>query len=183
MSDMSPLSSFEPDAPSSRAPLTRLARAERIITLIALALGALAAVYLLAPLLTEHEICYGMQANKIICQPVDAVSAGRALLILLYPSVLLVAAAAGAWWQTHATEPSARSTAFGLLASSALVLIGIVLPAIATAGFFLVPATVAMTVAGILGAIKFTQEYLAGRAAERESSAQLTDAAQPQTDQ
>ena len=166
MSDMSPSEIASP----STAPLSRLARAERIVTLIAVALGALAAVYLMVTLATEHEVCYGMQANNLICRSVDAGAAGWALLILLYPAVLLAAAAAGAWWQTRAVEPSARSTAFGLLASSVVVLIGIVLPAVATAGFFLVPATIAITVAGVLGAIKFTQDYRAGRAAERARS-------------
>lgn len=162
MSDMSP---SEPASPVSVAPLSRLARAERIVTLIALALGALAAVYLIVALLTEREICYGMQANNLLCRPGGAGAAGWALLILLYPAVLLAAAAAGAWWQTRAVDPGARSTAFGLLASSVVVLIGIVLPAVATAGFFLAPATVAMTVAGILGTIKFAQDFRAGRAA------------------
>jgi hypothetical protein len=162
MSDLSP---SEPASPASAAPLSRLARAERIVTLIALALGVLAAIYLMVTLSTEHEVCYGMQANSLICRPVDAGAAGWALLILLYPAVLLAAAAAGAWWQTRAVEPSAQSTAYGLLASSVVVLIGIVLPAAATAGFFLAPATIAMTIVGILGTIKFAQDFRAGRAA------------------
>jgi hypothetical protein len=163
MSDMSP---SEAVSPATIPPLSRLARAERIVTLIAVALAALAAVYLIVTLVAEDEVCYGMQANNLICRSVDAGAAGWALLILLYPGVLLAAAAAGAWWQTRAVEPSARSTAFGLLASSVVVLIGIVLPAVATAGFFLAPATIAMTVAGVLGTIKFIQDYRAGRAAE-----------------
>ena len=162
MSDVSP---SEPASPASAAPLSRLARAERIVTLIALALGVLAAIYLMVTLLSEHEVCYGMQANSLLCKPVDAGAAGWALLILLYPAVLLAAAAAGAWWQTRAVDPGAQSTAYGLLVTSALVLIGIVLPAVATAGFFLAPATIAITVAGVLGTIKFAQDYRAGRAA------------------
>lgn len=164
---MSGISPSEPALPASAAPLSRLARAERITTIIALALGALAAIYLMVTLLAEHEVCYGMQANGLFCRPADAGAAGWALLILLYPGVLLAGAAAGAWWQTRAVEPSARSTAFGLLVSSVVVLIGIVLPAVATAGFFLVPATFAMTVVGVLGTIKFAQDLRAERVASK----------------
>ena len=153
-------------APQASAPaiMTRLARAERITTIVAIVLGAAAAIYLLVTLLTEHEVCYGMRADRLLCQPVDAVAAERAALVLLYPGVLFAAAAVAAFWQTRATEPGARSTAYGLLVTSVVVLIGIVVPALAGAGLFLAPATLAITVAAVFGTIKFIQDYRAGRA-------------------
>ena len=87
----------------------------------------------------------------------------RAFLTLLYPGVLFVGAAAGAFWQTRATDPGARSTAFGLLVSSVLVLIGIIVPDLAGAGLFLAPATLVITVAAVLGTIKFIQDFRGGR--------------------
>lgn len=143
--------------------MSGLARAERIVTVIAIALAAAAAIYLLVTLLTEHEVCYGMRADRLLCQPVDAVAAERAALVLLYPGVLFVGAAVGAFWQTRATEPGARSTAYGLLATSVVVLIGIVVPAFAGAGLFLAPATLVITVAAILGTIDFIQDFRARR--------------------
>ncbi|HEU0027674.1 MAG TPA: hypothetical protein VFQ25_11210 [Ktedonobacterales bacterium] len=147
------------------AMMNGLARAERITTIVAIVLAAAAAIYLLVTLLTEHEVCYGMRADRLLCQPVDAVAAQRAALVLLYPGVLFAAAAAAAFWQTRATDPGARSTAYGLLVTSVAVLIGIVVPALAGAGLFLAPATLAITVAAVLGTIKFVQDFRAGRAA------------------
>ncbi|HEX9038368.1 MAG TPA: hypothetical protein VF808_15405 [Ktedonobacterales bacterium] len=161
MSDNPPLES-EPAAVVSRS---RLARAERVVTIIAVGLAAIAAVYLLVTLLSEHEVCYGMTASHLLCQQVDVTAAERAALVLMYPGVLFVGAAAGAFWHTRAVEPGARSTAFGLLASCAVVLVGIVVPAVSGAGFFLLPATIAMSVAAILGAVKFGQDFRASRGA------------------
>jgi hypothetical protein len=154
-------------APQAGAPaiITRLARAERITTIVAIVLGVAASIYLLVTLLTEHEVCYGMRADRLLCQPVDAVAAERAALVLLYPGVLFAAAAVAAFWQTRTAEPGARNTAYGLLVSSVVVLIGIIVPALAGAGLFLAPATLAITVAAVLGTIKFIQDYRAGRAA------------------
>ncbi len=144
--------------------LSGLVRAERIVTVIAIVLGAAAAIYLLVSLLTTHEVCYGMRADHLLCQPMDALAMERAFLTLLYPAVLFVAAAAGAFWQTRATDSGARSTAYGLLVTSVVVLIGIIVPALASAGLFLAPATIAITVAAVLGTIKFFQDYRASRA-------------------
>ena len=163
---MSLMTQTNPSPPAGAAPmLSGLARAERIVTIVASVLGVAAAIYLLVTLLTEHEVCYGLQANRLICQPVDVIAAERAALVLLYPGVLFFGAAAGAFWHTRATDPGARSTAYGLLVSSVVVLIGIVVPAIAGAGLFLLPATLAITLAAVLGTIKFFQDYRAGRAA------------------
>ncbi len=144
-----------------------LARSERIVTMIAIILGVAAAIYLLVSLLTTHEVCYGMRADRLLCQPMDGLAIERAFLTLMYPALLFVAAAAGAFWQTRTTEPGARSTAYGLLVSSVIVLIGIIIPALASAGFFLAPATIAITIAAVLGTIKFFQDYRDYRAARR----------------
>jgi hypothetical protein len=43
----------------------------------------------------------------------------------------------------------------------ALLLLGIVVPALAGAGFFLLPATLLVVAAAILGAVKFWQDWRA----------------------
>lgn len=139
-------------------------QAERILTYVAVALAALAAAYLLFTLLSEHEVCYGMQADKLLCQPVDGIAAARGALVLLFPGVLFVGAAVGALWHTRATAPDARSTAYGLLVTSTVVLIGIVVPALSGAGFFLAPATALMAVVAILSTVKFVQDWRMGAA-------------------
>lgn len=146
------------------AQMRRINQAERILTYVAVTLAALAAAYLLFTLLSEHEVCYGMQADKLLCQPVDGIAAARGALVLLFPGILFVGAAVGALWQTRATTPDARSTAFGLLVSSTVVLIGIVVPALAGAGFFLAPATALMTVVALLGTVKFVLDWRTGAA-------------------
>lgn len=151
--------------PGATSPLMRIARAERIMTNIAVALADAAALYLLASLLSAHEVCYGMRAGRLLCQPVDAIAAARAALVLLYPGVLFVGAVVGAFWQTR-PDVSSEGTAYGLLVSCVVVLIGIVAPAVFGAGLFLVPATVAITIAAILGTIKFIQDYRSKRAHE-----------------
>ncbi|MDE3231507.1 MAG: hypothetical protein KGO05_16635 [Chloroflexota bacterium] len=144
--------------------MRRLAQAQRILTYLAVALAAIAAAYLLFTLLSEHEVCYGMRADKLLCQPVDAMAAARGALVLLFPGVLMVGAAVGALWGLNAKAPDHRSTAYGLLVTSDVVLIGIVAPALDGAGFFLVPATVVMTIVAILATIAFIHDWRAGLA-------------------
>ncbi len=164
---MSQLTQSDPAPQTGATPmLSGLARAERITTIIAIILGAAAAIYLLVTLLTEHEVCYGLSADRLLCQPVDVVAAERAALVLLYPGILFVGAAVGAFWHTRATDPGARSAGYGLLVSSVVVLIGIVVPALSGAGLFLAPATLVITVTAILGTIKFIQDFRAGRASD-----------------
>lgn len=144
--------------------MRRVSGAERILTYVSVALAAIAAAYLLFTLLSQHETCYGMQADKLLCQPVDAIAAARGALVLMFPGFLFVGAAVGALWQTRADTPDARNTAFGLLITSTILLIGIVVPALAGAGFFLAPATALMTIVAILGSVKFVQDWRAGAA-------------------
>lgn len=144
--------------------MRRVSKAERVLTYVSLALAVLAAAYLMFMLFSEHETCYGMQADKLLCQPVDAIAAARSALVLMFPGVLFAGAAAGALWQTRTTVPDARNTAFGLLVTSTLLLIGIIVPAMAGAGFFLAPATALMVVVAILGTVKFVQDWRVGAA-------------------
>jgi hypothetical protein len=165
---MSQLTQSDHTSQAGPAPaISGIARAERITTIAAIVLAVAAAIYLLVTLLMEHEVCYGMSADRLLCQPADAVAIERAALVLLYPGVLFVGAAVGAFWHTKATEPSARNTAYGLLVTSVAVLILIVAPALLGAGLFLAPATLVITITAILGTIKFIQDFQSGRAAER----------------
>lgn len=141
--------------------MRRVSDAERILAYVAVVVAAISAAYLLFMLLSEHETCYGMQADKLLCQPVDAIAAARGALVLLFPGVLYVGATVGAVWQTRATVAENRNAAFGLLVTCALLLLGIVVPALSGAGFFLVPATLLVVVVAILGTVKFTQDWRA----------------------
>lgn len=149
-------------APSAQA--RRVSAAERILAYVALGLAALTSAYLLFMALSEHETCYGMQAGKLLCQPVDATAAARGLIVLAFPGVLFVGATIGAVWQTRAQASENRNTAFGLLVTCALLLLGIVVPALGGAGFFLLPATLLVVAVAILGAVKFWQDWRAGAA-------------------
>ncbi len=142
--------------------MRRVISAERILTYISVALAGVAAAFLLFSLLSQREACYGMEAGHLLCQPVDALAAARAALVLMFPGVLFVGATIGALWQIRAHTPDARNAAFGLLVTSDILLIGIVVPALAGAGYFLAPATLLMTIVAILGTVKFVQDWRAG---------------------
>jgi hypothetical protein len=144
--------------------MRRVSSAERIMAYVAVVVAALSSAYLLFMLFSQHETCYGMQADKLLCQPVDAIAAARGALVLLFPGVLFIGATIGAVWQTRATAPENRNAAFGLLVTCALLLLGIVAPALAGAGFFLMPATLLMVVVAILGTVKFAQDWRGGAA-------------------
>lgn len=144
----------------------RVSHAERILAYVAVGLAALTSAYLLFMLLSEHETCYGMQADKLLCQPVDAVAAARGAVVLLFPGVLFVGATIGAVWQTRARTPENRNAAFGLLVTCAVLLLGIVVPALSGAGFFLLPATLLVVAVAILGVITFVQDWRSGAAQE-----------------
>ncbi|MGH2503899.1 MAG: hypothetical protein ACRDID_15420 [Ktedonobacterales bacterium] len=163
---MSQISQTDDAAPQAGAavPLSGLARAERLTTIAAIALAVIAAIFLYVSLFTEHEVCYGLRADHLQCQPLDVVAAERAALVLLYPGVLFAAAALGAFWHARATEPSSRSTAYGLTVSSVVVLIGIIVPALAGAGLYLLPATAVITATAVIATVKFIQDFRAGRA-------------------
>lgn len=152
-----------PEALSSPA-MRRLALAQRILTYIAIALASVTAAYLLFTLLSQHEVCYGMRADKLLCQPVDALAAARGAVVLLFPGVLMVGAAVGALWQLSARASDNRSAAYGLLVTCVVVLIGIVVPALSGAGFFLVPATVVIAIVAIIATIRFFRDWRAGAA-------------------
>ena len=142
----------------------RISGAERIMAYVAVGVAALTSAYLLFMLLSEHETCYGMQADKLLCQPVDAIAAARGALVLLFPGVLFIGGAIGALWQTRASLSENRNAAFGLLVTCTVLLIGIVAPALAGAGYFLLPATLLMIVVAALGTVKFVQDWRSGAA-------------------
>jgi hypothetical protein len=152
-------------APGGAPALSRLARAERITTIVAVVLAAAAAIFLYVTLFSEHEVCYGLGANHLLCQPLDATAVARATVVWGYLGVLFAATAFGAWWHAGAVERSAQSAAFGLTATSWLVLIGIIVPSISGAGLYLLPAGIAITAAAVIATVKFFQDLRASRAA------------------
>ncbi|HEX8732025.1 MAG TPA: hypothetical protein VF725_08175, partial [Ktedonobacterales bacterium] len=70
----------------------------------------------------------------------------------------------GALWGLNVKTPDHRSTAYGLLVTSDVVLIGIVVPALSGAGFFLAPATIVMTVVAIIATVAFIHDWRASLA-------------------
>lgn len=144
--------------------MRRINSAERILAYVTVGVAAVTSAYLLFMLLSEHETCYGMQASKLLCQPVDAVAAARGALVLLFPGVLFIGGVIGALGQTRARLSDNRNAAFGLLVTCTVLLIGIVTPALAGAGYFLLPATLLMIAVAVLGTVKFVQDWRAGTA-------------------
>lgn len=143
----------------SLSQLDILARIEVILAFAAFALSVLAGVYLLVSLFGAHEICYGVSNQTMICKPVApnslefAQQAARVALVLSTVFVLFLASALASWWQHHTAEPSNRSVACGTLVTCAVLIIAIVVPAISSAGFYLVPATILLTIAAVLSLV------------------------------
>ena len=134
-------------------------RIERFAALAALALAIVAGFYIAITTFAEHEACYGMSAGRLQCQvyapdsPDFAMIAARAFIVLSAVLFLFAAGAAAAWWQARTTEPTARSTAYGVVVTCTLLALGITLPAIQGAGFFFLPSTVLLLVAAVAGLI------------------------------
>jgi hypothetical protein len=119
---------------------------------VGLALGAagLALVtcgYFIVSLLGEHEVCYGIQAKKLICEPMSLQSAERLALVVATILVFFAVAAAGAWFHQRAKESGARSAALGTMCTAAVFIICMTAPALNGVGLFLLPATVLMLAA------------------------------------
>jgi hypothetical protein len=139
--------------------VNRLARIEIGLALASLALAILASLYLVISMFGAHEVCYGISSRAILCNPLKpgtaeyAQVAGRLLFVILTLLVLYVGGALGAWWHQRAKEPSARSAALGLLCACAFFLLGVTIPAVSGAGFFLIPSTTLMAAAAVLGLV------------------------------
>jgi magnesium-transporting ATPase (P-type) len=143
----------------SLSQLDPIGRAETILALVSFVLSLLASGYLLISLFGAHEICYGVSNQALLCKPVApssvefAQQSARVMFVLSTVLVLFLVALLAAWWQHHTKEPSNRSVACGVLVTSTFLIVAMTVPAIAGAGFFLVPATVLMTVAAVLGLV------------------------------
>lgn len=139
--------------------MTRSLRVERIAALVALALAIVAGAYLAIITFAERQACYGMLSARLQCQTYAigskdfATIAERAFVVLTTVLVLYAVGAAAAWWQSRTDEPSARSTAFGVLATCMALALGITVPAIAGVGFYFLPSTLLLVVAAIAGLV------------------------------
>lgn len=135
--------------------MNRTHRIELGTALVALALALAAGIYLTATTFAAHETCYGISNTRIQCHPLttDAVgpTVARLVVSLSIVMILYVGGALGAWWQTRASAPDARSTAFGLLGTCAVTVLALTVSAIDGVGFFFVPSAVVLTLAGIAG--------------------------------
>lgn len=140
----------------SLSQLDPAARVQTILALVSFVLCLVAGGYLLISLFDAHEICYGMSSQALLCKPIApssvefAQQAGRIAFVLSTVVVLFLAATLSAWWQHHTPEPSNRSVACGVQVTCAFLIVAITLPAISGAGFYLLPATILITIAAVL---------------------------------
>lgn len=151
-----------------------LPRIELALTLAALALALIAGIFLTVTTLAQHETCYGISADKIVCHPITANNVGgtlaRLALVLSIVLALYVAGALAAWGQGRAVKPDSRLTAYMALLTCAVTNLGVTLPALNGVGFFFVPATIVLLLAPIAGLPPLIETYRAA-ARTRKSSA------------
>jgi hypothetical protein len=147
--------------------LEPIARIQTILALAAFVLSLLASAYLLISLFGAHEICYGVSNQTMLCKPIApsslefAQQSARIVFVLGTIIVLFLAAALSAWWQHHTMEPSNRSVACGVLVTCAFLIVAITVPAISGAGFYLVPATILIAAAAVLGLFLLVRDWRA----------------------
>lgn len=143
----------------SLSQLDPVARIQTILALIAFVLCLLASGYLLVSLFGAHEICYGMSSKAMLCKPIApnsvefAQQSARVAFVLSTVIVLFLAAALAVWWQHHTLESSNRSVAAGVQVTCAFLIVAMTLPAIAGAGFYLMPATILIVIAAVLSLV------------------------------
>ncbi len=143
--------------------MNRYLRFELYTALAAFVLALAAGLYLAVTTFAQHEACYGMVAGKLTCQSLVpgtveyAQAAGRAALVLSTVLFLYGVGALGAWWQTRAKEPTARTTAYMLVVCCALTDVAITLPAIGGVGFYLTPSAVLALASCVLGLVALLQ--------------------------
>ncbi|HLZ23232.1 MAG TPA: hypothetical protein VKQ30_14030 [Ktedonobacterales bacterium] len=137
--------------------MTRTARIELGAVLAAFVLAIAAGLYLVITTFLADETCYGISNAKIVCHPLtaaDAAATGARMVVVLGTVWALFAASlAAAWWQGRARESGARSTAYLVLVTCAVTVVGITIPAISGVGFFFVPGTLVLIAATITGLV------------------------------
>lgn len=137
--------------------MNRYLRIEIGASIAALALAMGAGIYLAYTTLTESEVCYGISNRKIICQhltpgSLEAAQAGGRLFVVLSIVLSLYAASVlSVWWQRRAQDPSARTTAYLVLVTCTVTVIGMTLPAISGTGFFFLPSMIVLIASAIIG--------------------------------
>lgn len=144
--------------------MNRLARTETWLAVAALALAVVASLYLVISMFGANEICYGISSRSVLCTPLTpgtdeyAQVTGRLLFVLVTVILLYAGSALGALGHERAKEPSARSASLGLLCTCAFFILGLTIPAVSGAGFFLIPSTTLVSVASIIGLFRLLQE-------------------------
>lgn len=131
-------------------------RLPRVETGLGVAAGVVALLtlgYLGVSLLGEHEVCYGTDVTKLVCQPLAADAIGRLAVVLGIMLVLYAGGVLGAWFHVRAQEPTARSASLGLLWMCAIFLLCVVTTALQGPGFFLLPSMVLLFAAAVVGLI------------------------------
>jgi hypothetical protein len=143
----------------------RYSRIELGTALAAAALAVVAGLYLVITTVVEHETCYGIGNAHIVCHPLEGQDAAQAAArIAVTLSIVLVLYATGAWaarWQTRTRHKDARLTAYMVLVTCALTVLGLTLPALGGVGFFFLPSTLlllAATAAGLFALLEANRD-------------------------
>jgi hypothetical protein len=137
--------------------VTRTARIEIGTVLAAFVLAIAAGLYLVITTFVANETCYGISNAKIVCHPLTGVdlaqTGARMVIVLSTVWALFLGSLGAAWWQSRASEPGARSTAYLVLVTCAVTVVSITIPAISGVGFFFVPSTLVLSAAAIIGLV------------------------------
>jgi hypothetical protein len=131
--------------------MKRLAQIELGAALAAAALALVASLYFLVALLGERRVCYGMRADKLLCQAVTFATAERFALVVVTVLAFFAGGAAGAWFHQRAKDAAGRGVALGILCTCAVFAVCMVVPALNGPGLFLLPSTLLLAVAAAIG--------------------------------
>ncbi len=129
----------------------RLAQIELGAALAAAGLALVTSIFFLFALLGQRQVCYGMRADKLLCQSISLATAARFALVVVTVLAFFAGGAIGAWFHQRAKDGSGRGVALGVLATCAVFVVCMVLPALNGPGLFLLPSTALLLVAAALG--------------------------------
>lgn len=133
--------------------INRLPRIETGLGVASGVVALVAFVYLGIALVGGHEVCYGTDVTKLVCQPLASSAVVRVVYVLVLMFLLYAAGVVGAWFHVRAKEPSARSASLGLLWMAAIFLLGVVTTGLQGPGFFLLPSMILLILAAVAGLV------------------------------
>jgi hypothetical protein len=131
--------------------MKRLARIEIGLAAAAAGLALVASIYFIVALLGQRQVCYGMRADKLLCQSVSFQTAERLALVVVTVLAFFIGGAVGAWFHQRAKENSARGVSLGLLVTCAIFVFCMTIPALSGPGLFLLPSMLLLLTSAAIG--------------------------------